>query len=75
MKEGNGMIHSDIYKNEIKFINESFFGKREGFINVSDINSNDKMLKAFIDDIDIQQIQIVSGNIGCILTYMKEYKK
>ena len=69
-------MNLEIYKPEITVKSKSVLsGETEKILNYDDewIQSM-PILKAWIEDDEIQQIQIVSTNIGFIKTFTKSYK-
>jgi hypothetical protein len=62
------------YLELIQTNSNSIFGKVERFDNYKKLEEQ-PLLKAFLDDNDLQEITICSSNIGFVNTYRKFYLK
>lgn len=69
------MKFEDIYKPYLLMKGFSIFSRNDEWVevNVEDIPDT-PLMKAFIEDHDIQEIRYVSGNIGMARTWQKMYK-
>ena len=67
------MNPTDIYKPHVRWESKSIFGESRGTADLS--IADQPILQAFWADNDIQEVRVVSTNIGFIRTYTKEYKE
>jgi len=65
-----------VYEQAIWTKGISWFGKDEEWVRLEIKDLPDlPLIKSFLEDDDIQQIKIVSTNIGFVRDYQKRYKK
>ncbi len=63
------------YKEMIKVEVQGIFGSRTGEEKDEVLAASNPILRAFIDDYDIQYMQIISTSFGDIRTFTKQYKQ
>ena len=69
-------MDTEIYQEELRCTSKSFFGESDKMVKYTEIGAeNIPILKAFLEDNDIQEIKLVSTNIGFIKSYTKVYRK
>jgi hypothetical protein len=64
----------EIYKKEVLYKEEGVFGRKLGTVTITEPEKMVGLLKEFWAENDIQEIILVSTNIGTIRTYTKQYK-
>ena len=67
------MKPTDIYKPHVVWQSRSIFGDSAGTVDLS--AADDPILRAFWEDNDVQELRVVSTNIGYMRWYTKEYKE
>ena len=71
-------INEAIYQRQLRLKGSGVFrGEHSEFVEVDDENLpwDAKIIEAFLSDDDIQEITIVSANIGFVKTLTKQYRK